>query len=128
MDTAAQDDNFYNKVLIDFFEKNPKYNNILTHRIMNDYIKTLIDANKDAVSNIAVLEATVRDYPVTDEKSKTNFGNLCILLNGYRNVAKATDCLLINENVLKDANGNYYQKIEDEEEAPEEQVNQPANK
>ena len=95
---------------------------------MNEYIKTLIEANKDAVSNIAVLEATVRDYPVIDEKSKTNFGNLCILLNGYRNVAKATDCLLINENVLKDADGNYYQKIEDEEEAPEEPVNKPANK
>ena len=95
---------------------------------MNEYIKTLIEANKDAVSNIAVLEDTVRDYLVTDEKSKTNFGNLCILLNGYRNVAKATDCLLINENVLKDANGNYYQKIEDEEEAPKEPVNQSANK
>jgi len=93
---------------------------------MNEYIKTLIDANKDAVSNIAALEATVRDYPVTDEKSKTNFGNLCILLNGYRNVAKATDCLLINENVLKDANGNYYQKIEDEEEVSEE--GKPTNK
>ena len=90
---------------------------------MNEYIKTLIEANKDAVSNIAILEATVREYPVTDEKSKTNFGNLCILLNGYRNVAKATDCLLINENVLKDEKGNYYQKIEDEEEeAPEEEA------
>lgn len=117
---AAQDDNFYNKVLIDFFEKNPKYNNILTRRIMNEYIKTLIEANKDAVSNIAVLEDTVKEYPITDEKSKTNFGNLCILLNGYRNVAKATDCLLINENVLKDAEGNYYQKIEEEKEVPEE--------
>ena len=117
---AAQDDNFYNKVLIDFFEKNPKYNNILIRRIMNEYIKTLIEANKDAVSNIAVLEDTVKDYPITDEKSKTNFGNLCILLNGYRNVAKATDCLLINENVLKDAEGNYYQKIEEEKEVPEE--------
>ncbi len=123
---AAQDDNFYNKVLIDFFEKNPKYNNILKRRIMNEYIKTLIEANKDAVSNIAVLEATVKDYPVTDEKSKTNFGNLCILLNGYRNVAKATECLLINENVLKDDQGNYYQKIEEEEEVPEE--GKPANK
>ena len=117
---AAQDDNFYNKVLIDFFEKNPKYNNILIRRIMNDYIKTLIEANKDAVSNSAVLEATIKEYPITDEKSKTNFGNLCILLNGYRNVAKATDCLLINENVLKDAEGNYYQKIEEEKEVPEE--------
>lgn len=93
---------------------------------MNDYIKTLIEANRDAVDNIEVLEDVVKDYPVTDEKSKTNFGNLCILLNGYRNVAKATDCLLINENVLKDAEGNYYQKIEEEEEVPEE--GKPANK
>ena len=122
---AAQDDNFYNKVLIDFFEKNPKYNNILIRRIMNEYIKTLIEANKDAVSNIAVLEDTVKEYPITDEKSKTNFGNLCILLNGYRNVAKATDCLLINENVLKDAEGNYYQKIEEEEVSEEDK---PTNK
>ena len=95
---------------------------------MNEYVKTLIETNKDAVENIAVLEDTIEAYPVTDEKSKTNFGNLCILLNGYRNIAKATDCLLINENVLKDTSGNYYQKIEDEEEAPEESVNQPANK
>ena len=93
---------------------------------MNDYIKTLIEANKDAVDNVTVLENVVKDYPVTDEKSKTNFGNLCILLNGYRNVAKSTDCLLINENVLKDAEGNYYQKIEEEEEIPEE--GKPANK
>jgi hypothetical protein len=93
---------------------------------MNEYIKTLIEANKDAVDNVTVLEDIVKDYPVTDEKSKTNFGNLCILLNGYRNVAKATDCLLINENVLKDNDGNYYQKIEDEEKAPEE--GKPANK
>lgn len=95
---------------------------------MNEYIKTLIETNRDAVSNIEVLEATVRKYPVTDEKSKTNFGNLCILLNGYRNVAKATECLLINENVLKDGDGNYYQKIEDEEEAPGQDVTEPAKK
>ena len=95
---------------------------------MNDYIKTLIEANRDAVDNVAVLENVIKDYPVTDEKSKTNFGNLCILLNGYRNVAKATDCLLINENVLKDAEGNYYQKIEEEEEVPEPDMGKPANK
>lgn len=95
---------------------------------MTEYIKALIDANKDAVENIAVLEDTIEAYPITDEKSKTNFGNLCILLNGYRNVAKATDCLLINENVLKDEKGNYYQKIDDEERISEQSVNQPANK
>ena len=87
---------------------------------MNEYIKTLIESNKDAVDNVTVLEGVIKDYPVIDEKSKTNFGNLCILLNGYRNVVKATDCLLINENVLKDAEGNYYQKIEEEKEIHEE--------
>ena len=35
---------------------------------MNEYIKTLIEANKDAVDNVAVLEGVVKDYPVTDEK------------------------------------------------------------
>lgn len=81
---------------------------------MNDYIKILIEANRDAVDNIAILEDVIKKYPIIDEKLKTNFGNLCILLNEYRNVAKATDCLLINENVLKDNKGNYYQKIEED--------------
>lgn len=81
---------------------------------MNEYVKTLIEANRDAIDNVAILESVIKDYPVTDEKSKTNFGNLCILLNGYRNVSKATDCLLINENVLKDDKGNYYQKIDED--------------
>jgi len=93
---------------------------------MNEYIKTLIEANRDAVDNIAVLEGVVKDYPITDEKSKTNFGNLCILLNGYRNIANATECLLFNDNVLKDDEGNYYQKIEEEEKVHEE--GKPANK
>ena len=93
---------------------------------MDNYIKTLIKNNKEAVTNIEALEATIENYRVTNEKSKTNFGNLCILLNGYRNVAKATECLLINENVLKDDEGNYYQKIEEKEEVPEE--GKPANK
>ncbi len=78
---------------------------------MNDYIKTLIKENKNAVKSIEELDALIKEYPITDDKSKANFGNLCILLNGYRNVAKATDCLLINENVLKDDNGNYYEKL-----------------
>ena len=116
VDMEVLETNFYNKVLIDFFNKNNKYNKILFNMIMNDYIKTLVDVNKDAVESIATLEETVKNYPITDDKSKANFGNLCILLNGYRNILKATDCLLINENVLKDSSGNYYQKIEDEDE------------
>ena len=95
---------------------------------MNEYIKTLIEENKNAVESIVTLEEVIKEYPITDEKSKTNFGNLCILLNGYRNIANATECLLINENVLKDDNGNYYQKIEDKEEVSEPDMGKPANK
>ena len=95
---------------------------------MNDYIKTLIETNKDAVENIAVLEQTIQAYPVIDDKTKANYGNLCVMLNGYRNVAKASECMLINEGVVKNANGDFYKKITDEELAEEEEhdQNQPA--
>lgn len=56
---------------------------------MNDYIKALIGINKDAIDDIAMLEGVVKEYSITDEKSKANFGNICILLNGYRNIANA---------------------------------------
>ena len=114
MDTEVQENNFYNKVLIDWFDKNPKYTNILKNRIMNEYIKQLIEVNKDAVESIADLENVVKGFKVVDEKSKVTFGNLCILLNGYRNIANATECLLSNEDVIADENGEYYQKIKDE--------------
>jgi len=82
---------------------------------MNEYIKSLIEDNKYASKTIVALEQTIATYPVTDEKSKVNFGNLCTALTGFRLVEKATSCLLINENVLKGEDGEYYQKIEDEE-------------
>ena len=81
---------------------------------MDNYIKSLIATNKEANANIAVLEQNVREYPIVDEKTKANFGNLCIALKGYRMVADATEALLINENVLKDDKGDFYQKIEDD--------------
>ena len=68
---------------------------------MNDYIKTLINVNKEATKNIAALESTIQNITVTTEKDKVNFGNLCIALKGFRMVSEATECLLINENVIK---------------------------
>ena len=80
---------------------------------MNNYIKSLIVDNKIASEKVQALEQTVAAYPIVDEKSKVNFGNLCIALKGFRMVAEATECLLINENVLKDDNGEFYQKVDE---------------
>ena len=81
---------------------------------MNDYIKTLINANKNATKNITALESTIQNITVTTEKDKVNFGNLCIALKGFRMVSEATECLLVNENVLKTEDNEFYVKIDSE--------------
>lgn len=90
-------------------------NNIKNKNIMNDYIKTLINVNKDATKNIEALESTIQNITVTTEKDKVNFGNLCIALKGFRMVSEATECLLVNENVLKTEDNEFYIKVETEE-------------
>ena len=89
-------------------------NNIKNKNIMNDYIKTLINANENATKNITALESTIQNITVTTEKDKVNFGNLCIALKGFRMVSEATECLLINENVLKTRDNEFYVKVETE--------------
>ena len=90
-------------------------NNVKNKNIMNDYIKTLINVNKEATKNIAALESTIQNIKVTTEKDKVNFGNLCIALKGFRMVSEATECLLVNENVLKTEDNEFYSKIETNE-------------
>ena len=87
-------------------------NNIKNKNFMDEYIKTLINVNKDATKNIAALESTIQNVKVTTEKDKVNFGNLCIALKGFRMVSEATECLLVNENVLKTEDNEFYSKIE----------------
>ena len=86
-----------------------------------EFIKNLIAINEDAVGSIQALEADIQAFKIEDDKDKANFGNLCVMLRGYRMVADASEAMLINENVLK-GNDGFYQKIEDEdEETPTEQ-------
>ena len=89
-------------------------NNIKNKNIMNDYIKTLINVNNDATKNIDALESTIQNITVTTEKDKVNFGNLCIALKGFRMVSEATECLLMNENILKTEDDEFYVKVETE--------------
>ena len=82
---------------------------------MNEYIKTLINVTQDANKNIAALESTRQNITVTTEKDKVNFGNLCIAVKGFRMVSEATECLLVNENVLKTEDNEFYVKVDTEE-------------
>lgn len=93
-----------------------------------EFIKNLIAINEDAVASIQNLETDIQAFKIEDDKSKANFGNLCVMLRGYRMVADASEAMLINENVLKGDDG-FYQKIEEDDDEDEpEQVQTPAGK
>ena len=77
-------------------------------------IKNVIEANKNACENIAALESAITVCKINNDKDKSNFGNLCVALRGFRMVADATEALLVNEGVLKGEDGNFYKKIVDD--------------
>ena len=83
---------------------------------MDMNVKGIIKINKFANENIAQLESLCTEIKIESDKDKANFGNSCVALKGFRMVADATEAMLVNENVLQDENGNFYQKIEDEKE------------
>lgn len=92
---------------------------------MDKYIKKLINVNKEANKNIAALESSIQHLTITTEKDKIDFGNLCIALKGFRMVAEATACLLVNENVLKTEDNEFYIKIDTEEKSDNNQEQKP---
>ena len=85
-----------------------------------EFIKNLIEINEDANAGIVNLERDAQNIQIENDKDKANFGNICVMLRGYRMIADASEAMLINENVLKGNDGNFYQKIEEdnEEEIP----------
>lgn len=92
---------------------------------MDEYIKKLINVNKEATENIAALESSIQHLTITTEKDKIDFGNLCIALKGFRMVSEATECLLINENVLKTEDNEFYIKVDTEEKSDNNQEQKP---
>lgn len=85
--------------------------------------KFVIAQHNNAIANIKELEHTCNVMPITDDKSKANFGNFCVLLRGFRMIADATEAILINDNILKGDDGFFYQKIDNEPETNEEEDN-----
>ena len=90
------------------------------------FIKNLISINNDANASIIALESDIQAIKIENDKDKANFGNLCVMLRGYRMVADASEAMLVNENVLKGEDGGFYQKLE--EEADEHENDEPENK
>ena len=78
-------------------------------------VKSIINVHNFACDNIASLEDAVSAAKIENDKDKANFGNLCIALKGFRMVAEATEAILINEDVLKGQNGEFYQKVDTQE-------------
>ena len=91
-----------------------------------EFIKNLIAIYNDATVSIVNLEVDAQTIKIENDKDKANFGNICVMLRGYRMVAEASEAMLINENVLKGDDG-FYQKIEDDED-DETDENEPEQK
>ena len=89
----------------------------------NAFIKNLISIHNDAVASINNLEIDSKFINIENDKDKANFGNMCVMLRGYRMIADASEAMLINENVLK-GNDGFYQKIEIDEEVDEHKDNE----
>lgn len=95
--------------------------------MVDNFIKNLITVNKDAVGSIENLETDVQNFKVKSEKDKATFGNLCVMLRGFRMVADATEAMLINENVLRGENGEFYAKVNLDEEQEQSETPQKEN-
>lgn len=79
-----------------------------------ELIKILIGINKNATNNIISLENSIQDIKIKTDKDKANFGNMCVMLRAFRTISDTSEAMLINENVLIDDMGDFYQKIEND--------------
>lgn len=96
--------------------------------MITDYIKNLININKTSVETISALEEVITGFKIENDRDKADFGNLCLILKANRIIADATEAMLANDDVLKDDNGDYYKKIEDNETPVNGPVDEPKTK
>ena len=96
--------------------------------MITDYIKNLININKTSVETISALEEVITGFKIENDRDKADFGNLCLILKANRIIADATEAMLANDDVLKDDNGAYYKKIEDDRTPVNGPVDEPKTK
>lgn len=80
---------------------------------MNEYIKSLINLNKESINNIDTLDKVLKSIDVKTSNDKIEFGYLCIVLESLNTIVTRTGQLLFNNNVIKNEEGNYYVKVDD---------------
>lgn len=81
-------------------------------------MKEIIEINKLATEYCKKLEATIAEFAPSDNlaKDKADFGNIIVMLKGFRMIKEASEALLYNNDILKSPSGEFYAKIEDESE------------
>jgi len=82
------------------------------------FVQRLINVNKFVNNEIQALQETIANGKFETEKDRINFGNLCTALTGFRLVNDAMEALLANEDVVVTDTGNYYQKIDSNDQEP----------
>ena len=82
---------------------------------MDKMVKNIIKEIKEVSAKRSNLEDLLVNYSHVEtddhEKDLTNFGNLSIAVHGYKMVETALRCIVLNEGYIEDNDGEFYEKI-----------------
>ena len=82
---------------------------------MDKMVKNIIKEIKEVSAKRSNLEDLLVNYShvETDDHDKdlTNFGNLSIAVHGYKMVETALKCIVLNEGYVEGSDGEFYEKI-----------------
>ena len=82
---------------------------------MDKMVKNSVKEIKEVSAKRSNLEDLLINYSHVEtddhEKDLTNFGNLSIAVHGYKMVETALRCIVLNEGYIEDNDGEFYEKI-----------------
>ena len=91
---------------------------------MDKMVKNIIKEIKEVSAKRNNLEDLLVNYSHVEtddhEKDLTNFGNLSIAVHGYKMVETALRCIVLNEGYIEDNDGEFYEKIDVDDDNTEE--------
>lgn len=91
---------------------------------MDKMVKNIVKEIKEISAKRSNLEDLLVNYSHVEtddhEKDLTNFGNLSIAVHGYKMVETALRCIVLNEGYIEDNDGEFYEKINVDDDNTEE--------